>query len=75
MGPVWHAWRAPTAEHIPPCAQDDVLMEQFEYLLKYHGGPHGIETCKDCQRMAMIKCVLMKPFDDHVVTLGLKYPR
>ncbi len=41
---------------------DDILYEQFEYLVSNHHGQCGIVGCPECIRMAVIEDFLRMPF-------------
>lgn len=50
------------AEYVPHGDAPEVLVEQFRYLLEYHGALHADRYCSDCERMAMIRIALLQPF-------------
>ena len=41
----------------------DMLREQFEYLLNYHNGQCKVDGCPECARMWVIAQLLGRPFE------------
>ncbi len=47
-------------ENIDPAPLDDVLIEQFEYLLNHR--TCAVMNCRDCMRKRIVSAALMEPF-------------
>lgn len=51
---------------LSPAYVQDVLREQLEYLLKFHGVACPKQFCSECDRLHVVVLMLLKPFEESI---------